>query len=868
MSASWRAVGLVAAMGVGLAGAGLAAGQGAAPTMPWKIGGPGAAYLLVEPGELEIELYKQDLGRRHGGTDVRAVLAGPDREVLAETVLPGAGGSAGSGPGPVQRAVLRTPVEHGGVFVLSLTGKGDRYGVDLAWGIRTNAAAYVVETARGHRDERHEEPIVLLEEDLPADVVFWPRRGAFGIEVEGLPEDVDALALFDEHDRQVAAIEVLPERRTRLREVLGVPADTGPQGAAAHTLQAEPDRGGPWRLHLPRGRAYVGIDGVTRWESSDPYRDQAVWTPDPDAWFPFPAHRWLVSPYQRTLWVAAETSGSVSFRVHNNGLEPESVDLRLTCDGDPARPALPRGGVAWLPSLFRPPAGTAPPPTPATPWTARLSESAVALEAGRSEAVSVAYDGLPPGQTRRCRVRATPRLRPELSTYATLTLRVGVAPAAAPLDVPLVLRPYAHENRQLGYLPDYPVDAQPYFDLENRPHVVASGTLHRGDPDGWRAISLRDAVVRRVPEFTAGSWSVVSSKIAFDADGHLYLLARSGAAVALLHSTDRGDTFTAYVLAGRETEPRTWDLESFGGCSAPAGPPSVVRYTRTAQSEDTSLRWRSVNDLDLFVTDKAADGSLVVRDPVRLTDSALGISMHSGIPATVASRGSKVHVVWGEATDPDADPTEIPGVPAYAATYDRVERSLGAPAFLDFGPPPNDAHNTPSLVLDGGGTLHVVVGTHGQPFRYRHSLAPNDAHAGWSPPETTREVDLRQTYVGLACGGGDALHLVFRQWRSGEAYLDGATWAALAYQRRPAGGPWQPERVLVAPPLSEYSIYYHRLTVDRAGALYVSYDYWSTMWSYRNDARGPVAAGSGRPGSGWGRAVLVSRDGGSRWSMW
>ncbi len=69
--------------------------------MPWAISGTGGAYLLVEPGELEVEVLKRDLNvRGTRGTDLRAILAGPDREVLDEVVIPSTGGAAGDAPGP------------------------------------------------------------------------------------------------------------------------------------------------------------------------------------------------------------------------------------------------------------------------------------------------------------------------------------------------------------------------------------------------------------------------------------------------------------------------------------------------------------------------------------------------------------------------------------------------------------------------------------------------------------------------------------------------------------------------------------------------------------------------------------------------
>lgn len=241
--------------------------------------------------------------------------------------------------------------------------------------------------------------------------------------------------------------------------------------------------------------------------------------------------------------------------------------------------------------------------------------------------------------------------------------------------------------------------------------------------------------------------------------------------------------------------------------------------------------------------------------------------MHSGIPSSIASIGSMVHVVWGEATDPTLSREEIPGVPAYVATYHRNNGALEGPVFMDYGAPPNDVHNTPGITVDSKGYLHVVVGTHGQPFQYLRSLKPNDALSGWTDPVRTSKENLRQTYVGLVCDSNNVLHVAYRLWQSGNAHHDGALWAALAYQRKQPGKAWEDPVILMVPPFPDYSIYYHRLTIDRDGNIYLSYDYWSTMWFYRNQ-RGPVSAVSGRPGRGCGRAVLTSGDGGGTWKLW
>ena len=119
----------------------------------------------------------------------------------------------------------------------------------------------------------------------------------------------------------------------------------------------------------------------------------------------------------------------------------------------------------------------------------------------------------------------------------------------------------------------------------------------------------------------------------------------------------------------------------------------------------------------------------MIGEPILLSKSCIGLSTHSGAPSSIVSRGSKVHVVWAEATDPEE---KVPGVPTYVVTYDRETKTLGKPALIGYGPPANDIHNTPSITMDSRGYLHALAGTHGRPFQYARSLKPNDSGAGWT----------------------------------------------------------------------------------------------------------------------------------------
>ena len=763
------------------------------------IGGTGGVYFLAEPGELIVDLQKRDRNRRGRHTDLRAILVGPDRRVLQEVTIPHDGNPRGSGLGPPGRARLAAKVDRKGVYGLSVTVSQDRYGDEIAWGFRTNCPRYLIETSRGHRDERRQEPIVLLNPDRPGDVCFVPRKAAFGVEITGLPGGADPPSVYDAKGTPVHTLEV--------------DAD----GRASHTFPADVHREAiPWRLHLPAGQATVQIDGVTRWDGKDLYPNLPCWTPDPESYFPFQQYRWLLTPYSRTAYGRPGRQGEISFQVHNNSDRKKTVQLEIEFPHDQ--------------------------------WTAQLSADSLVLGAKKTAEVSIRYTTPAEGQTRVCHLRATPAEDPDFSTYSTLIAKAGEAPAAKLREIPIVLKPYEHENEQFGYLPDYPVENQMYFDLENRPFVRTAGGIETLRDRQWSRSDLRTAVESPSPELEGRSFGMPSSKVAFDRDNHVYLVATSGRHAALLHSTDGGKTFSAHLIPGREDQSRTFDVEQFSGHNVPDGPPPIVRYTRTA--EDPKLKWRKVNDLELFLPEKV-DGRLSLGDPILISKRCIGLAAHSGIPSTVVSRGARVHVAWAEATEPEED---VPGVPTYVATYDRQTGRLGDPVLVGYGSPPNDVHNSPSITIDSQGYLHVLAGTHGQPFQYARSLEPNDAHSGWTEAVPVGE-GLRQTYIGLVCGPDDTLHLVFRLWWYATDPFPKSHHATLAYQRKRPGQPWETPRVLIVPPFSEYSIFYHRLTIDRLGRLFLSYDYWSTYWFYRTDHRGSR------------RALLTSADGGQTWKL-
>jgi hypothetical protein len=763
----------------------------AKPDFEPLMGGCGGVYFLAEPGELVVEVVKRDRNRNDATTELRALLVSPDRNVLQEEFIPDDGEPTGEGLGPPQTVTLRTDVERRGIYALNITVSRDRYGNNMRWGFRTNCENYIVETARGHRDRRHEEPIVLNSQE-PATVAFHPREGAFNIEVAETPEDAAPPTLYAADGTQIGTLTKKDD------------------GVFAMTVPANEHRASvPWELHLPSAWCSIHAGGLTRWDGGDPIMNSCLWTPDPDSWFAFIPNRWLLTPYHRYVYADPGDEGELTLRAHNNATFERGFELAVEFVGD-----------------------TCP---------VELETYDLTLGPNEAQPVPVRYvmpDGEGPHEVH---VRVTPADTPEVSTYASIILKPGQAPAESALDMPIELQPYAHENAQFGYLAEYPTHYQPYFDLQNRPYMRTAAGITTWRDGEWVDTVVNDAVTSRPESFEDQQIRVPSTKIAFDADGGVYLPASCAGSNGLLHSTDGGRTFAAYEIPGKRGH---MDIDQFSGHNVPEGPPPFVRFRRTMRDPDH--RWRSLNDLELFVPEMV-DGKIEIGEPTLITKACIGLSAHSGIPSSVVSRGDYVHVAWGEATDPAED---VPGVPTYVATYDRTTGTLSEPHLIGYGPPANDVHNSPSITMDSDGDPHVLIGTHGRPFQ--HSSPKKDGE-GWTDPVLAGE-GLSQTYIGMVCGPDDTLHVVFRLWRYGEPYPH-SSHGTLSYQRKKPGQPWEEPRILVRAPFTEYSVFYHRLTIDQQGRLFISYDYWSTHWFYRND----------HPGDR--RKVMMSPDGGETWKM-
>lgn len=437
--------------------------------------------------------------------------------------------------------------------------------------------------------------------------------------------------------------------------------------------------------------------------------------------------------------------------------------------------------------------------------------------------------------------------------------------------VPIVHQPLVHEEELFGYTPWY-VRNEVSFDSKNRPYIRSRSTdLHETGfiqtmrEGRWVNLDFTQAVATAYPNFEAFVRGAGShgARVVFDAEDHMYTVVRirlAGGAErnVLLYSTDYGESFHVYELPNGE-----FDIEHWVGHNTLHRPPLIAIYEFRAAHAQT---YASYNNF-YVIQPRKDGGGLVFEEPVLVTKDALSPSRHSGHASFAVSSGDKTFITWIEVGEPT-----FPGSPTYVAAYDATTNTVGPSHLLTYAPPVNDSHNTPGICIDSRGFLHVISGSHGANFYYTRSLQPYSVDDGWTTPEPVLTVGAkgpssgpvergRQTYLSLVCDADDTLHIVYRQWREGvDSHFGGRLYGALSYQRKRPGEAWSEPTVLIIPAVPDYSIFYHKLSLDRLGRLYLSYSFkspqgpYALTWESQSDFYTH-------------RAVLMSDDAGTSWRL-
>ena len=644
-------------------------------------------------------------------------------------------------------------------------------GGDLMFGMETSADNYLVEGV-----------IALNDPSVAGQVYFrMPSSRPMRVTVRGPHTgSIQKIPLLDAKGDTIHTFDV--QKTNEVYEY------TVPVGAG--------DRGGLWHFDIPKMDIHIKAQAVI------------YWTMDKDAYFTPGDTLYMLGPWHPVRYVQPDEETEVTYALRNYTDKPVAFNLRTEAD--------------FAFQAVDTPLPIQVPPNATTNLRFKLKAPAGAKD----------------GDTARARITLTATEDPDTILTADCEVRIGASLVSKPLDLPVAHKPYQHENYLFGYAPPYSPNPV-HFDHRNRPFIRANEDIQILAEGRWLYEHMLQIVQEQFPAVTSVRYGL-GKKISFDAQDRAYTIVRAylpdkqPSLRLLAHSADHGKTWRFFELPGGGG----YDIEHFTGHNDMQSPPPLLRYTSTGPHP---ARWASIFDLHLLIP-TMVNGELQLTEPLLISDNCIGACQHSGGPASLATRDGKTHVVWGETTPVDED---APGVPTYCATYDHATGKLGEKTFMAYAPPANDVHNVPAICLDSEGYLHVLTGAHGAPFHYLRSLKPNDAHGGWTEPidvltagsisdNTDADGIARQTYISLLCDPQDTLHIAYRQWRSRvDDYHGENLYGALSYQTRPKDGPWSEARSVVVPPVSGYSIYYHKLTIDHRGNLWLAYQYYSGDETYR-----------------------------------
>jgi hypothetical protein len=378
------------------------------------------------------------------------------------------------------------------------------------------------------------------------------------------------------------------------------------------------------------------------------------------------------------------------------------------------------------------------------------------------------------------------------------------------------------------------------FDSKNRPYLLNNrnpesfGLLRTVRNGEWVTVSLRSVLGDdEIPE--KRKMHALGELVIDDSDALYATIGNT-----LIYSPDLGKTLKAYTCRGT--------LELRSGPNSLSAPPAISimanrKYVdRGPEREPQMAWWATRSEFSILLPIKDGE-ELRPGAPIPISDNsgAAGSGGHSGGTSFAVTSKGKTHVVWNELPDD----VRTGGNLIHIATVDHATRTVVAKKFLvKAGGAKNDNHTRPTITMDSRGYLHVLSGSHNEAFYYLRSLVPNDITSGWTEPVQLTD---KQCYASIVCDERDSLHTVYREWLPRPSLGYASTFTS-AFS---AEADWSPSTTLVNGRQFKYGIFYHRLFIDRASTLYLSF----TFLEFENG------------GDGYPEALVVSTDYGRTWQL-
>jgi formylglycine-generating enzyme required for sulfatase activity len=387
-----------------------------------------------------------------------------------------------------------------------------------------------------------------------------------------------------------------------------------------------------------------------------------------------------------------------------------------------------------------------------------------------------------------------------------------INPAANPYTPFQHQRFYKGERELLGYNPRY-FPGNFAFDELNRPYTrTPDGTIQTLDAENqWRKLDFKPAIKAAFPDWDGrlDTGPFAAEEITFDQTGALYSMVvlspkSPWKKTVLVYSPDHGNTWQVYPLPPKFNSYHS-KMEVVSPNRRTSQPPGITIFND--------------NDLYLLLPEKTQTG-LNLPDPHLISQSATMVPTHSGGGNISITAAGQTFVVYAGKIQPPG----TQGTPQYIIVFNHFSKACSPPVYLGSnGHGKVDNHNLPALEIDSKGYLHILLGSHHDPFQYIHSLQPYNISLLSSPEvlgyPKTKMGEGSYTYIGILADKFDNLHVTAR-W-AGNGYKN-----FLIYMKKPFGHDWLPQKILVEPFKTLYSVYYHKMAQDSLGRLFINYFYY------------------------------------------
>ena len=378
-------------------------------------------------------------------------------------------------------------------------------------------------------------------------------------------------------------------------------------------------------------------------------------------------------------------------------------------------------------------------------------------------------------------------------------IRPGINSVNAPIQHQTYFR---HERELFGYNPRY-TPAPAAFGPDDFEYFKGDYWVDVTDYNGVKYRSdYSDAIFSEHTQWD-GTYQVCSEKrIYVDNYNSIYAIANpSSIGFCLMHSKDRGKSWSAYVILG---SPLDVTMECKDG-NNDFGPPSLlIRYMQNG-----------VNTLGLIMVSKDTNGNPSFSTPVALTTIQVAGQGFNNQSNVLVTKNNKTHIVF-----PCGTANGTAGTPIYGITYDRGTSSKNVVLIgnSDNGEP--NEFNWPCISIDNNGYLHVILnpytGGAGKYCTYFKSTQPNSVTA-WNSPETITGL----VRASMVCDTSGILHIVAADILGNDR--------ALKYAYKQSGQSWATPTNLVTPwndnasQASPETFYNQVLSIDKRNRLFVSY---------------------------------------------